>query len=56
MARASREAVPGVSPAHDRFTAAPVGDDANPGTPEKPFKTIARAQKAVRDSEDQTVI
>jgi len=26
----------------------PSGDDANPGTEEKPFKTISRAQKAIR--------
>src|ERR1017187_6622584 len=30
------------------YYVAPVGNDANPGTPEKPFATLQRAQGAVR--------
>lgn len=45
-----------------RFVVAPGGDDTNPGTREKPFATVARAQKAVRAvvaaglSDDVTVL
>jgi hypothetical protein len=31
------------------FHVAPSGDDANPGTPEKPFATLTRARDAVRE-------
>ena len=31
------------------FYVAPDGDDANPGTAEKPFATLARARNAVRE-------
>lgn len=39
--------------AGDEFFVATTGDDANPGTKDRPFKTIAAAQMAVRNSPDR---
>jgi hypothetical protein len=37
----------------DELFVAPTGDDANPGTRDRPFRTIAAAQTAVRSSPDR---
>jgi hypothetical protein len=47
-ALSARLLLPADAPAFREFYVAPVGADANPGTLERPFRTLARARDAVR--------